>query len=88
MTLSIFTGFEDILIQQFGNLVIVALGIIVLLSIGFLIIQLDFRILTLVDTILIIGFSRMGWIPSYVEGIAWVLIVGVGIYISWGFLDR
>ena len=88
MTLTLFTGIEQTLVSNFGSLIIVALGIIAMFTIAFLMLGVDFRLVMLIDTILIIGFSRTGWIPAYVEGVMWIGIVGLGLYMLWSYIGQ
>ena len=83
MSLNLFAGMEQSLVQSFGSLYLLALGIIIVFTIGFLMTGIDFRVVLLMDSILVIGFARMAWIPSYIEGIFWILVVGLGVYLLW-----
>jgi hypothetical protein len=87
MTLTLFNQTEGILHSVLGTgdngLILLALAILLFFTVAFMIAGIDFRIVLLLDTILIIGFSRMAWIPKYIEGIFWILVVGIGLYIAW-----
>jgi hypothetical protein len=83
MSLNLFNGIEQYLVQSFGSIYILALGLVLFFTVAFLIAGVDFRLIILLNTILVIGFSRMGWIPAWIEGAFWILIVGLGLYMLW-----
>ena len=88
MTLDFFSGFQETIVNSFGSIYILALGIILFFTIAFLILNIDFRLVLLLDTILIIGMTRMEWLPAWVEGVFWIGVVGLGIYIAWGYIGE
>lgn len=79
---------ENALVTQFGSLTIVALIVIAFFIIAFLIARIDFRFVILLISLLVLGLSRAGWIPSWVEGAFWIIGIGLGLYIAWTYLQR
>ena len=71
---------EDALFGSSGNMILVGIGIMAFIFVIFLIFNIDFRLALLFDSPLILAFSKVGWFPSWVGGVFWVLIVGIGIY--------
>lgn len=88
MVLQLFSNIEAVIAQSWGATWFLALFICLFFFIGFLIAGLDFRIVMLIESILVVAFAYDGWFPFWVAGMFWILIVGLGIFFVWRKLQE
>lgn len=78
--------FEQVIIKTFGSTTTFAFILIAIFIILFLFAGLDFRISGLIVMPLFMGFAAIGWLPEYVNGLAWIILVGFGLFIMWNWI--
>ena len=75
MSLPLIENIGNVLETNMGSMWIVALIIICFFVFVLLVIGVDFRFAVMLSMPLFIGFSNYGWLPIWVGGVLWVLIV-------------
>jgi hypothetical protein len=83
---TIIQAVEDALQSVFGSMALVALLIMIIVIIGFMFLRIDFRYAIMLASPLAPAFSAVGWFPSWVSIVFWIVIVTWGGYILWSHL--
>ena len=78
----------DVLFNSVGNLNIMSLIIVCFFIFGLLIVGVDFRFALMLVLPLIMVFSDSGWLPKWVGGLLWILIVTFVGYFLWIYVKE
>jgi hypothetical protein len=79
----LFQTLEDSLQSVFGSMSLVALLIILAFIIGFMFVGVDFRYAIMFSSPLAPAFVAIGWFPTWVAIVFWILVIMFGGYILW-----
>jgi hypothetical protein len=81
---------EENLFGTLGSYTLFAVAIICIVLVALLFIGVEFRFALLILAPLIVGLSYMGsdWLPQWIVGLAWIIIIGYSIYIFSQFLRQ
>jgi hypothetical protein len=84
MALTVFLAMlQSTLEAVFGNMTIVALGIMLVLLVGFLLLNIDFRFAVMFVSPLTLAFVKLTWFPGWVGLVFWIFVVMFGGYLAW-----
>lgn len=86
LALPIISTIEDSFVSMFGSQLVFGMFVILFFVIAFMFAGVDFRIAGLVIMPVIIAMGELGWIPKPIVGLAWIILVGFGLYLIWNYL--
>lgn len=86
MAYDMFSSFEQTLVGTFGSYLMMAILLTLFFVVVLMIIGIDFRYSLLISSLIFVGFSEAGWLPLWIEAMAWVIVIGYGALIAWNMI--